>query len=286
MTLLSKSQEQSICEQYSQNHSTTTIAKKFDIRHKRVLMILRRHNIPVRTISESKYKYSCKDNAFKNIDSEESAYFLGLLFADGCIGAKKKNVIINLKHTDEEIILKFKSFLSASHPLSYSAKKGYEPAARLSIVSPIMVKDLEKHGCHERKSATIRWPEIDNSFIWHFIRGYNDGDGCIHISKTGAGVVSIISNVVFLESLKQFLAKNGVVSHLHSKSNPIYGELRITGKNNLRAFLTKLYDNSSVYLDRKRLKAEQYLTTLAAKTHLCGVTLGNPALPPLGDACQ
>ena len=29
------------------------------------------------------YKYKCNDNFFKNIDTEEKAYWLGVLYADG-----------------------------------------------------------------------------------------------------------------------------------------------------------------------------------------------------------
>lgn len=273
MTFLSTVQESSICKQYQQGLSTPAIARKFHVRHKRVLGVLRRYNVKIRTISESTRKYHCNEKFFESINSEKTAYFLGLLFADGCIIQKLNRVIINLKHTDKDILIKFKDALEASHPLTYSAKKGYEPAARLAISSQKMVTDLNGHGCHERKSATIRWPKISEDFVWHFLRGFIDGDGCIYKSPKGICVLTITSNLLFLSETQAFLLQNGIVSHIHTLTtkgakSKLFGALRVTGIANVKELLQKTYCNASVFLARKYVKANECLALLTEKARV------------------
>ena len=55
------------------------------------------------------------NNEFKEIDSEEKAYFLGFMYADGCLSKIKRSNSTYIKHqvqislTDKQIIDDFKS---------------------------------------------------------------------------------------------------------------------------------------------------------------------------------
>ena len=54
---------------------------------------------------------------FKKINSEESAYFLGLLYADGNVSKNIACVSLKLKSNDQSIIEKFRDIMSPSSPV-------------------------------------------------------------------------------------------------------------------------------------------------------------------------
>lgn len=55
-------------------------------------------------------------NFFKVIDTEEKAYFLGIMFSDGSVS--KNQFYLKLK--DEDVVLKFKNALKCGYPIRYN----------------------------------------------------------------------------------------------------------------------------------------------------------------------
>jgi hypothetical protein len=49
-------------------------------------------------------KYKLNENYFEPIDSEEKAYFLGFLFADGYVDEQHHVIELTLHHQDREIL--------------------------------------------------------------------------------------------------------------------------------------------------------------------------------------
>eukprot|EP01083_Nonionella_stella_P269665 912656_1 len=66
-----------------------------------------------------------------------------------------------------------------------------------------MARDLIALGCTPRKSLTLKWPaNMPDKFASHFVRGYFDGDGCIHYRKVRKSCsVSFVGSHEFVESL-------------------------------------------------------------------------------------
>lgn len=58
-----------------------------------------------------KRKYILNQNFFDDIDTEEKAYWLGFLYADGYNNEKRKEVKIRLAIKDEEHLLKLRDTL-------------------------------------------------------------------------------------------------------------------------------------------------------------------------------
>ena len=55
------------------------------------------------------YKYN--ENFFEKIDSPRKAYWLGFLYADGCIASgKRSDIELSLQLSDKEHLQKFKIF--------------------------------------------------------------------------------------------------------------------------------------------------------------------------------
>lgn len=126
-----------------------------------------------------------KTDYFKYIDSEEKAYWLGFLYADGCITTDKKYIILELSSEDLEHIKRFKDDIQAHQKIRIYKRNNIE-YARLCIGCKEMVLDLIKVGCIPHKTFNIVFPEaniIPKNLIRHFIRGVFDGDGCISITN-------------------------------------------------------------------------------------------------------
>lgn len=56
---------------------------------------------------------------FENIDTEEKAYWLGFLYADGCVGSKESKVELSLAEKDLRHMEKFRSFIGIENKISY-----------------------------------------------------------------------------------------------------------------------------------------------------------------------
>lgn len=71
-----------------------------------------------------------------------------------------------------------------------------------------MYTDLLKLGLYPNKSLTVKFPDIPQKFINHFVRGYFDGDGCIYFEKamsySGRKIIKRI-RTIFTSGSKLFL---------------------------------------------------------------------------------
>lgn len=190
---------------------------------------------------------------FEHIDSEEKAYWLGFLYADGsvCKFAKSYKIELTLKESDIEHLIKFKNFLGLpKNPAYRTAQKAY----RVTFGSRKMAEDLIKLGCTQKKSLTLKFPtKVPEELLKHFIRGYFDGDGCLtirHSKQAEVADVSVLGTFEFLVSL---------CKHLNLENKPVKKDSRSTtnvycvrfNKKEGYVFLHYIYDDASIYLQRK-----------------------------------
>lgn len=136
-------------------------------------------------ISNKHGKYFIDSKIFNKIDTEEKAYWLGFLYADGCITEDKRGnfgVELTLKESDYNHLVKFKEFLSSEHKIYYRANvKAY----RIIFKDKEISNDLINLGCIPRKSLILKFPtkeQVSDKFLKDFVRGYVDGDGSIYTS--------------------------------------------------------------------------------------------------------
>jgi len=133
-------------------------------------------------------KIDLDETIFDNIDSEEKAYWLGFIYADGNISKNIDRFEMNLGQIDLEHMNKFKDFLKYKGEIRFSTKfndrynKSYT-LCRISSRSIHLVQTLNSCGCIPNKSLMLEFPNEnifkDKSLIKHFIRGYWDGDGSL-----------------------------------------------------------------------------------------------------------
>lgn len=245
-----------IVELYSQGSSIKDIKDKLNIASKKVTYIILSKNI----IRKRTPKYIKQEDFFENIDTEEKAYWLGFLYADGYVGETSCNIELTLK--DYEHVEKFKNTICPTAKILekniiINNKKCI--AYRVNISCKKMIQDLVYHGCVQAKSLILEWPKyVPDNLIHHFIRGYFDGDGSIgiYLNKNNRITYSIrfMGTEMFLNSLSDTL-KNLLrfsKTKLQSKSNSKVLCYCKSGKRNVITFREFIYKDATIFLKRKK----------------------------------
>jgi hypothetical protein len=215
-----------------------------------------------------KKKYFVNENFFEKIDTEEKAYLLGFLFADGFVSEKHKYIEITLHNKDIEVLQNFvRCLYPEGRPISTS-KIVYR---RVVINSTKMVTDLVNLGCTQRKTFTLSFPNIPESMQRDFIRGYFDGDGSVSVQRIKELHMSIVGTIDFLTSVKTILRSECDLN------DTVYSERHPERKNNIRALVYGgniimnrmyhyLYDNATIFLQRKH---DVFVSVLEKKDYFC-----------------
>lgn len=212
-------------------------------------------------------RHSCNDSFFDKIDSEKKAYWLGYLFADGYNNEKENFVSFSQSEPQEEMVYRFKEDLEATQPISIISSRtntirGKEitskPAHRIKIISKQLSDDLAKHGCIQAKTFTITFPNIDDQFKSHFVRGYFDGDGSVTNVKDTTGTkaqFNIIGTLDLLLGIQKELVEKAGLNEIKispaRKDSHVY-QLVYGGIENVKKFYSYLYSNSEIYLPKKK----------------------------------
>lgn len=219
-------------------------------------------------------KYKVDEEFFKKWTSE-MAYVLGYLYADGSLENAEyiRGKYIRVSSIDKSSILKIKSLLMSKHTMVKidSPTKNGHKRYLLRIGSHELYADLEKLGLYPNKSLTINFPDIPRKFLADFIRGYFDGDGCVHIclgkGKIQRYIIKKLS-ITFTCGSKYFLEKlsNKLEEIIETKNRKVYNGHRsymlcYSTQDSLKIFKF-LYGNleKKIFLKRKFSIFKEYLS--------------------------
>ena len=188
-----------------------------------------------------KRTYSLNDFYFSNLN-DKSAYYLGFIAADGHITNfenKMNYLIINIIKSDEEILNRFKKDISYNGKIYFTPKKNGQDQSAIRICSNQIKKDINKYFNTNNKTYNLSWcKDISNELMINFIRGYFDGDGCVHFnSSKGQYSASIVGTENFLLGLKKFYNENNNNCEGSIKNNGTYTNLYFSGKYVAKKFL-------------------------------------------------
>lgn len=189
-------------------------------------------------------------NIMEKIDTEEKAYWLGFLYADGCVGSKEDKIELGLAEKDYDQLVKFKNFIGLDNKISYREKtKSYRYAFR----SKKFKQDLIKQGCFPKKSLILKFPtlkQVPKELQRHFIRGYFDGDGWFsNTNKTfQVGIIGTEDFILGFLEAAPFLKGNKIFD-VHRKD----GAKRyvFSAKDKVNRFFDYIYKDCNIYLTRK-----------------------------------
>ena len=248
--------KEAILRLISQHLSGKEISKRLNISRRTLYNYMAKFNI-----DSIKLSY-IDDSVFDKIDTEEKAYWLGFLYADGSISSSSYQIELSLSSVDVNHIKKFKRFLNDSRldddVIKLSMVKEKYEIARYSVGSQHLHERLFAIGCTPRKSLTLRFPDKNifsqENLILDFIRGYFDGDGCIYKVGNNRLAIEILGTPLFLTEIKTtyFPEFHGPVKDSRNNVYRIY-----CGFSPADQVCFVLYENKHIYLDRK---FEKYAT--------------------------
>lgn len=198
---------------------------------------------------------------FKKIDSNDKAYWLGFICADGNI--KKTNNKVSLISKDLEVIEGFKEAIGAEHTIS--KRKTFDKrtnktyiAYSIQIGNEIFTQHLINLGVTSNKTDVLEFPKIDEKYYSYFIAGLFDGDGSISNTKYNKLRISLISTKEILDFISNFLLMMNINELTRTKiSKKNVWKMLLYKDSNI--FLDFIYcdDNFKYYLKRKYNKWKQ-----------------------------
>lgn len=206
------------------------------------------------------------ETIFDSIDTEEKAYWLGFLYADGYVSSNSNKFELSLQDSDSEHLEKFNTFMKCITPnkvkhgtVTCEGKTYYR--CRWSVNNKHLKERLCELGCVPNKSLILTFPDesifASKDLIRHFIRGYWDGDGSLSWSNKEHTYpcMVLLGTESFLNSVMNYL--NFPKYKLQSKSESGVRQFSIGHK---IAFNTAkyLYENATIYLTRKYEKYLEY----------------------------
>lgn len=263
--VFTEEQQNQIIDMYTnQNMSTVKIGNVFNCGNKVIAKVLEKHNIPRTGVGRR--KYSLNEHYFDEIDTPIKAYILGFFYADGSNFPPKQTISMSLQEEDKDILERIRNEMGSEHELEfldYSNKHdfgySYKNQYRLLLFSAHMCKILSEKGMIQNKSLTLEFPEwLDESLYSHFIRGYYDGDGCVHFSERYKNsILTITSTEKFCLKIKEYIEKTLPINTYivdASSHNGITRVFGISGANQIKTFLDWLYKDADIYLERKHQK--------------------------------
>ena len=253
---LTNEEKQMIVQDFNDGIQIKDLIIKYQTTRRAVPEVLKEANIN----TKRKNKYTVNSDYFEQIDTEEKAYWLGFLYADGYVGDEKhNNIVIGLCSKDIDHLEAFKEAISFTGDIRIKTDSGgydtkYDGIV-LNFSDKKMAADLRALGLYPGKSTTMEQiPRIPEELIKHFIRGYFDGDGSITDSVRSTSknwhsfIMTMIGTVKFLDDIKNYLPVK--VSDQHCKTSGMK-YIRCQNKKDMQILYEYFYNEATIYLKRK-----------------------------------
>jgi intein/homing endonuclease len=240
----------------NKNMSITECAKTFNISRETLTTYLKKSQ-PENYL----HKYNVNENFFEIIDTEEKAYWLGFLTADGNLFKDRNSIRLALAEKDKDHVYNFKKALNADHNVTIVPAGGYigkngerSMAASITIGNKKIHDDLVKLGFTSKKSCNEKPVVLPEELTRHYIRGIFDGDGWISFGPNHRDLGFGMGKEM-LEYIKKIFEQ-------YAKIKPTYDikwfnsvwRYRISSKQEILKALEYMYKDSTIYLDRKYKK--------------------------------
>ncbi len=185
-------------QNYLNNNLTNVqIAEIFNCRANDIYIICKRFNLT------KKYRVEHPNvqlDYFKCIDTNEKAYWLGFLYADGYISKEGKSVL-SLSVKDYEHVKKFALAIGADInkiKIRNHNNVCHSISCSITVSKKEFSEHLIKHGCINKKSLIIRFPFnslTSEELKLSFLMGYYDGDGMTNSSTICCGSKEFLNDI-------------------------------------------------------------------------------------------
>jgi hypothetical protein len=260
-------------------YTMNALSKEFNINHATISYYLRKAGLVGKSIIQH---YDCNTDYFEKIDTEEKAYWLGFLYADGNVYITKNGgsvyIRIELSSLDEDLLKLFLFSIGSNHPIKYRSDN---TKVRVCIGSIKMGTDLYNLGCPPHKTYSIEWPSdkiVPQHLKRHFLRGYSDGDGTFYTYKKNpeSGIVfGLCASYRFCEGVRKWLKEQCDCGMVKIKMRRNIFHIKYSGRCQISRVWHLFYDNATIHLLRKKEAVKQYIYP----SSWCGVSDGRKFNP-------
>ena len=214
------------------------------------------HDVPTYTRAKIKSP-DLIENFFEDIDTEEKAYFLGLITTDGNVFepdsmGRQASISITLQEEDEYLLQRFKDATKTTTAISHDGRG----SAMVAIRSNIMAKDLSKYGVVPRKSFITYLPLIREDLMPHLIRGIIDGDGSVASLQREKHLhgISLCGTHALVEGVLNYLLDKGIATSrvsVYDYKDKQLSQFRISRIEDMYNVGKWLYKDATIFMQRK-----------------------------------
>lgn len=257
-----------IKEHIVKGKSAREIARELECSHTKIIKRMKKYNIKNCTdLIYNQYgrKYEYDNNYFEEINTQDKAYWLGFIWADGYIyeSKKQRRLRIALKYDDRKHLEKFRESLRGNMDIKEDTVNSFgaiHPYVYIDINSSKLCDDLIRSGVIQYKENRKNLPNIKDELIPHFLRGLIDADGTIQIQKTKHKdkvyevlTISFVGNKEFLENIQKYIESKDIIF-----TDKCIAELQGTCRLSLykREYVLQLlkiiYKDANNYMPRKK----------------------------------
>lgn len=215
-------------------------------------------------IISNRERYSkASHSLFESIRTEDDAYWLGFLYADGNVYTKSGKNTISLSLINKEHVEKFKSFIGVDNKV-YETKND---AFSYQFSSVEVCNNLKKYGLIDRKSTNgkLNFSDIDSNLMRHLWRGVIDGDGWVLNKKfknrnsiRTQPVIGLCGTFETCQYFLDFLAERNIKFKSKIREHRSIKKIQFSDSVAI-SIIELLYDGSKVHLDRKKETSNQIL---------------------------
>ena len=250
--------EQQIVEGFRNGTFTAAYqaAKEYSISSEKVNRICESSGIVLRPAN---IKHHLNRNALASIETEEDAYILGFITADGYVADMRNTVAIKLQAKDEDILRKISKCFEYDGEIKYQTHTiTGNKLCSVIFCSAQLIQNLKQYGVGRQKSLKETFYEnVPSHLIKHYIRGLIDGDG--FVAKTSkkiglCGSQDIVSKTT--KKLSEQLNLSTIPKIRQEGTSDLY-RVEFSGNNAVK-IMKYLYEDSRIYLDRKYELAKRY----------------------------
>lgn len=268
MNIQSAGKTLEVLNKYKELNSIIEVAKNFNVSYETIRVILRKNGL-VSNKKKPVFSSTLIKDYFKDIDSEDKAYFLGFIKADGYVDRTRNRLALRINEKDVEILERFcdalnlpqtriNKIIKTQNSIHYSAN-------RLDCVEvAITHREFVSYILDVKSESIIS--KVPEHLHFHFIRGYFDGDGCI--SYRDIKSLKFVMNIMgspnddhMLQFIKKYFDLN-----LYNDKRSNLPLLQSANPKVIAEFRDKCYSNCYIYLTRKKIKFDLFKFTKVTST--------------------
>lgn len=274
---ISEEQLNKMVAMYNEGDSYLKISKEVGIGYHTVLDRLKSMGCEKRDNSFYRKRESgsyCNTEYFDNINTEDKAYWLGFIWADGYLAKTNSKTCpyrfgIAISDIDYEHLELFKKHIESTHKIAtYDVVGGYKVGAtycRFFISENKISNALMYHGIAPNKSKSTDCVKLGNfeyNIAKHIIRGYADGNGSYRESG-GYYKFDITGNKESLCEIDEFFKKYCGVNFKWGERHPERDNnnytISVSNIKDMKKITDILIEDAETYLKRKNDKMLEFL---------------------------